>query len=71
MEALGVIIHIDQPTDWVFLITNIQKANGGLHFCLDQCDLNRAVCCNHHKMPTVEEVAHEFANSHYFTKLNA
>ena len=71
MEALGVITHMDQPTDWVSLITYIQKPNGKLCLCLDLCDLNRAICCDHHKMPTVEEVAHKFANSHYFTKLNA
>ena len=71
MEALGVITHIDQPTDWVSSITYVQKANGELHLCLDLCDLNRAIHCNHHKMPTVEEVAHKFANSCYFTKLNA
>ena len=70
MEALGVITHIDQPTDWVLSITYIQKANSKLCLCLDQHDLNRAICCDHHKMPTVEEVAHEFANLHYFTKLD-
>ena len=71
MEALGVITHIDWPTDWVSLITYVQKANGELHLCLDPCDLNRGICCNHHKMPTVEEVTHKFANLHYFTKFNA
>ena len=71
MEALGVITHVDQPTDWVSSITYIQKANSELHLCLDLHDLNRAIHCNHPKMPTVEEVAHEFANLHYFTKLNA
>ena len=71
MEALGVITHVDQPTDWVSSITYIQKANGELHLCLDPCDLCRAICHNHHKTPTVEEVAHEFANSCYITKLNA
>ena len=71
MEALGVITHIDQPTDWVSLITYVQKVNGELHLCLDLCDLNRAIHCDHHKMPTEEEVAHEFANSCYSTKLNA
>ena len=71
MEALGVITHIDQPTDWVSSITYVQKANGELCLCLDLCHLKRAVCCNHHKMPTVEEVAHEFENLHYFTKLDA
>ena len=71
MEALGVITHVDQPTDLVSLITYVQKANGELCLCLDLHDFNRAICHNHHKMPTIEEVAHEFANSHYFTKLNA
>ena len=71
IEALEVVTHIDQPTDWVSSITYVQKANSELHLCLDLCDLNRAICCDHHKMPTVEEVTHEFANSHYFTKLNA
>ena len=71
MEALGVIIHIDQPTDWVSSITYVQKANGELHLCLDARDPNRAICHDHHKMPTVEKVAHEFTNSHYFTKLDA
>ena len=71
MEALGVIIHVDQSTDLVSLITYVQKANGELHLCLDRHDLNRAICHNHHKMPTVEEVTHKFANSCYFTKLDA
>ena len=70
MEALGVTTHIDQPTDWISLITYVQKANGQLCLCLDPCDLNRAICHDHHKMPTVGEVAHKFANSCYFTKLN-
>ena len=69
MEALGIITCIDQPTDWVSSITYIQKAKSELHLCIDPCDLNRAICCDHHKMPTVEEVPHEFANSCYFTKL--
>ena len=71
MEALEVITHVDQPTDWVSSITYIQKANGELHLCLDPCDLNRAICHDHPKMPTVEEVAHEFTNLYYFTKLDA
>ena len=71
MEALGVITQVDQPTDWVSSITFVQKANSELLLCLDPHDLNRAICHDHHKMPTVEEVTHKFANSHYFTKLEA
>ena len=71
MEALGVITHVDQPTDSVSSITYIQKANSELHLCLDLLDLNGAICHDHHKTPMVEEVAQKFANLCYFTKLNA
>ena len=71
MECLGVITHVDEPPDWVPLITYIHKANGQLCPCLDPCDLNEAIHCNHHKMPTVKEVTHELVHSHYFTKLDA
>ena len=71
MECLGVITHVDEPTDWVSSITYIQKANGELRLCLDPHNLNEAIRHNHHKMPTVEEVTHEFAHSRFFTKLDA
>ena len=71
MECLGMITHVDEPADWVSSITYVQKANGELHLCLDPCNLNEAICHDHHKMPTMEEVAHKFAHSHFFTKLDA
>ena len=71
MECLGVITCVDEPTDWVSSITYVQKANGELRLCLDPCNLNEAICHDHHKTPTVEEVAHEFAHSCFFTKLDA
>ena len=71
MECLGVITHVDEPTDWVSSITYVQKANGELCLCLDPNDLNEAIYQDHHKMPTVEEVAHKFTHSHFFTKLDA
>ena len=71
MEHLGVITHVDKPTDWVSSITYVQKANGKLCLHLDPNDLNEAICLNHHKMPTMEKVAHKFAHSHFFTKLDA
>ena len=63
--------HVDEPTDWVSSITYIQKENGKLCLCLDPCDLNEAICQDHHKIPTMEEVAHKFTHSCNFTKLDA
>ena len=65
MECLGVITCVDEPMDYV------QKANGKLHLCLDPCDLNEAICHDHHKMPTMEEVAHKFVHYCFFTMLDA
>ena len=70
-ECMGVITHVDEPTDWVSWIAYVQKANGKLHLCLDPCDLNKAISGDHHKTLTMEEVAHESVHSHYFTKLDA
>ena len=70
MECLGMITRVDEPTDWASSITYIQKGNGELCLCLDPRDLNEAICCDHHKMPTVEEVAHKFTHSCFFTKLD-
>ena len=65
--------HPHRPAHRLGIIeyTYVQKAKGELCLCLDLCNLNRAICCDHHKMPTVEKVAHEFTNSCYFTKLDA
>ena len=57
---MRVITHMDQPMD--SSITYVQKANGELHLCLDPCDLNKAIHLDHHKTPTVEEVAHEIVH---------
>ena len=71
MECLGMITCVDEPTDWVSSITYVQKANGKLCLCLDPRDLNKAICHDHQKMSTVEEVTHEFTHSRFFTKLDA
>ena len=69
LECLEMITHVDEPMDWVSSNTYVQKGNGELHLYLDPHDLNKAICRDHHKMPMVEEVAHKFAHSHFFTKL--
>ena len=63
--------HPCRPAHRLSIINYLHtKGKHKLHLCLDPCDLNRSICHDDHKMPTVEEVAHEFANLHYFTKLD-
>ena len=71
MVELGVITPVDEPTDWVSSLAYAHKSNGDIRICLDPRDLNKNLRRDHHRVPTVEEVAHEFAGSKYFTKLDA
>ena len=71
MVKLGVITPVDEPTDCVSSVAYAWKASNELHICLDPLDLNNAICRDHHCTPTVDEVAHKFAHSKYFTKLDS
>ena len=71
MAKHGAITLVDKPIDWVSSVANAWKAPGELLICLDPCDLNNAICRDHHHTPTMDEVAHEFTHSMYFTKLDA
>ena len=71
MVEPGVITPVDELTDWVSSVTYAWKASSELCICLDPHDLNNAICRDHYHTPTVDKVAHEFAYSKYFTKLDA
>ena len=66
----GIIVPVEDPTDWVSSLAYSRKANEKLQVCLDQEDLNTATRCDHYKAPTVEEITHELAGSTCFTKLD-
>ncbi|GFN81343.1 transposon ty3-i Gag-Pol polyprotein [Plakobranchus ocellatus] len=71
MEELQVIRKENEPTDWVNSIAFSRKANGKLRICLDPKDLNKVIKRTHHKIPTLEEIAHKFNGAKYFSKLDA
>ena len=66
----GIIVPVQEPTDWVSSLACSWKANGKLWVCLDPKDLNTAMRCDNYKTPTVEEITHELARSTCFTKLD-
>ena len=45
-ESLGVIVKVDEPTDWVNYIMIVEKKNGSLRICLDPRYLNKALNAN-------------------------
>ena len=42
MIGLGVIIPVDEPTDWVSSVAYAWKASHEQFICLDPCDVNNA-----------------------------
>ena len=71
MEADGIIIRVQGPTDWVSSMLVREKSNGQLRICLDPSDLNKALKREHHPPRSVEDVNHKFSGAKYFTKLDA
>ena len=60
-----------EPTPWVSSLTYSLKANGTLEVCLDLKDLNKAIIHEHHKAPTLDEIAHKLASLGTYSKLDA
>ena len=70
MVILGVIIPVDEPLDWISSVAYAWKMSSVLCLCLDPCDPNNAIHRDHHCTHTVDEIAHDFAHSRYFTNLD-
>ena len=64
MENLGVIAKCpdDMPCDWVNSLAFSRKASGEIRICLDPRNLNKSIKRSHHKIPTLEEITHDFSS---------
>ena len=67
----GIIIKQTEPTPWVSSLMYPKKANGKLRICLDPKDLNKAITCENHKAPTLEEIAHVLTGATKFSKVDS
>ena len=65
-----IITKQTEPTLWVSSLTYPKKANGKLRICLDPKDLNKAIICENHKAPTLEEIAHVLTGATKFSKVD-
>ena len=65
-----IITKQTEPTPWVSSLTYPKKANSKLRICLDPKDLNKAIICENHKAPTLEEIAHVLMGATKFSKVD-
>ena len=47
----GVLVKVDQPSDWVSNLVMVEKKDGTLQMCLDPKDLNKAIKREHYSIP--------------------
>ena len=66
----GVLVKVDQPTDWVSNLVVIEKKDGTLRMCLDPKDLNKAIKREHYTIPTMQDIASEFHGKKVFSTLD-
>ena len=57
-----IITKQTEPTPWV--------SSSKLRICLDPKDLNKAIICEKHKAPTLEEIAHVLTGATKFSKVD-
>lgn len=59
-----------KQTPWVSSLAVLKKPNGKLRTCLDPRDLNKAIRCEHFKLPTREKIMAQFAGPKWVSKLD-
>jgi transposase InsO family protein len=70
MQDEGVIIQVDQPTEWCSPIVIVKKRNGNIRVCVDYRNLNKAVQRNIFQIPTFEDLTASIQNAKYFSLLD-
>ena len=70
MVKQGIIVPVDEPTDWVNSLVVREKPNGSLGICLDPKDLNKAIKREHYPVPTVDMVTNKLQGATFFSHLD-
>ena len=55
MVQREIIKPVTEPTAWVSSMLVVVKPDK-LRICIDPRNLNKAICCEHYQMPTIDEV---------------
>ncbi|KAK3754747.1 hypothetical protein QZH41_000060 [Actinostola sp. cb2023] len=68
----GIIVPVDQPTDWVNSMVAVEKKNTDkLRICIDPRPLNKAIKREHYHLPTIEEITTRLSGAKFFSTLDA
>lgn len=54
LELEGMILKVEEPTEWCSPIVPVEKPSGDVRICVDLTHLNKFVRRELHQLPTVE-----------------
>ena len=66
----GVLVKVEQPTDWVHNLVIVEKRNGSLRLCLDPRALNDVIKREHYRISTIQEIISDLAGKKVFSTLD-
>ena len=69
MESLGVIVKVNEPTEWVNSMVVVQRGDK-LRICLDPSSLNKYIRREHVQLPTTDEMLARIGKARVFSKLD-
>ena len=70
LVGAGVLVAVDEPTEWVSQMAVVRKPSGKLRICIDPQPLNVALQREHYRLPTLDDVLPKFNDAKIFTKLD-
>ena len=71
MEELGVIVRVNQLTEWCAGMVVVPKTDSQVRICVDLTRLNQCVKRERHPLPAIDQTLAQLAGAKVFTKLDA
>lgn len=70
MVSLGVIVPVNEPTEWCAPIVVVPKNGGEIRLCIDYTELNKGVRREKFMLPSVDESVAELGDARVFSRLD-
>lgn len=67
----GILVAVDEPSEWVHPIVIVSKPDGRVRICMDPRPLNKFIRREHYALPTVENSLAELQGARFFSVLDA
>ena len=71
LTDIGVLMPVDEPTDWVSNLIVAMKESGDLRLCLDPQQLNKTLKRERYPLPMIDDVLPALSQAKVFTKIDA